>query len=99
MSSTCGIEMSISRICVDLRIDYRGYNETPTEGHKMSSELHELMEMLKSNPGYAYITPDGTRLIALVGPQQKLMVAACLLKPFNMMSDEEINEFIQNLLK
>ena len=64
----------------------------------MSAELANLIQMLKSNPGYVFITPDGTRLFALVGPEEKLMVATCLVKNFNDMTEDEVNQFIQNLL-
>lgn len=42
----------------------------------MSSELNALVQVLKSNPGYVYVNPEGTHMFALVGPEEKLMVFA-----------------------
>jgi hypothetical protein len=77
-----------------------GYNETPTpKGSKMSPEMEALVRELKSHPGQAYITPDGTRLFTLVGSSQKLMCATALKKNFNDMDEHEINVFVTNLLE
>jgi hypothetical protein len=64
----------------------------------MSREMENLVKYLKANPGYVYINPDGTHMFALVGPEEKLMVAMSP-KNFNEMTENEINVFIQNLLK
>lgn len=63
----------------------------------MSHELQNLVNFLKANPGYVYVNPDGTHLFALVGPEQKLMVAV-VPDGFDKMTDEEINAYIQKLL-
>lgn len=62
------------------------------------SALDDLMLLLKSHPGYVYITTDGTRLFTLVGPEQKLMCATCLTKNFHDMTDDEIEKFILKFL-
>ena len=63
----------------------------------MSYELEEVVQTLKANPGHVFINPDGTHLFALVGPEEKLMIASSL-KDLNAMSEEEVNTFIQNIL-
>jgi hypothetical protein len=42
----------------------------------MSDELNALVTLLKSNPGYVYVNPEGTHMFALVGPEKKLTVFA-----------------------
>jgi hypothetical protein len=65
----------------------------------MRSEMDDLVDVLKSNPGEVLISDDGTAAYLLVGPQQSLMVITSLKKNFNDMTQAEFNEFIQNLLK
>lgn len=65
----------------------------------MRSEMNDLIDVLKSNPGQVLINDSGTEAYLLVGPEEKLMVATCLSKNFNDMTKIEFNEFIQNLLK
>lgn len=65
----------------------------------MRSEMDDLVDVLKSNPGKVLINNSGTEAYLLVGPEEKLMVATSLKKNFNDMTETEINEFIQNLLK
>jgi hypothetical protein len=65
----------------------------------MSREMEDLLDLLKSVPNQVLLSDDGTRLYSLVGPDDKLMVAFCGSKNFQDMTEEEVNEFIQNLLK
>lgn len=65
----------------------------------MSSELQNLVQMLKTNPGYVYVNPEGTYLFALVGPEEKLMVAAAPMRNLHEMSQTELDEFIVKLLR
>jgi hypothetical protein len=65
----------------------------------MSSYFEALVRELKTHPGHAYITPDGTRLFTLVGSSQKLMCATALKKNFHDMDEHEIGQFIVNLLE
>lgn len=65
----------------------------------MSREMEDLLDLLKSVPNHVLINDEGTRLYSLVGSDEKLMIAFCGSKNFHEMTEEEINEFIQNLLK
>lgn len=65
----------------------------------MRSEIDDLVDVLKSNPGQVFINDSGTKAFMLVGSDEKLMVATCLTKNFHDMTEIEFNEFIQNLLK
>lgn len=72
-----------------------GYNETLLKGFLMSPEMETLIALLKANPGTVYIAPSGRTLYMLVGPEEKLMYLHALKKPFNEMTEEEINLCIQ----
>lgn len=56
----------------------------------------EILDMLKSNPDDAYITPDRKKLYVLIPDTDEML---CFDGDFSYMSDERINKFIQDWLK
>lgn len=56
---------------------------------------NEILNLLKQNPGMAFISPDETQLYALIPDTDEML---CWTGDFSLMSAKRINHFIQDWL-